>query len=123
MRQGPPGSVSGVKKLRDRLAKWLTSPWTASERLRHEIDWRKVEDEYTVRGALNSGGHKLALAELWADERARFIRTRTMGLVIAVVAVCSFLTAFTGNRAVHGIEIAAIASAAPAALYLGLRRS
>jgi ferric-dicitrate binding protein FerR (iron transport regulator) len=64
-----------------------------------------------------------AIPERRDRARGRRGRLRLLAALAVVVAVAAFLTAFyPTNRLVRGVASAAVASAAPVALYLGLRR-
>jgi hypothetical protein len=69
-----------------------------------------------------SGGAQLVLRQLrftywWNRARARVLIT-----VIAIVVVASVVSVYTSNRLPKAIMVAAVASAAPVALFLGTRR-
>jgi ferric-dicitrate binding protein FerR (iron transport regulator) len=85
-----------------RIWDWLGAPLTQADR--HE-EQREAIPERVDRA------------------RGRRARLRLLAALAVVVAVAAFLSAFyPTNRFVRGIAAAAIASAAPIALYLGLRR-
>jgi hypothetical protein len=97
-----------------RLWKWLGDAWTEGQR----------NEEATIMGEAAARGAAIAPGTGWALERVRSrrLRLRLFGTLAVIIAVTAFLTLFTSNRVIHGVSVAAVASAAPVALYLGLRR-
>jgi hypothetical protein len=66
---------------------------------------------------------RIGIPERVDSARGRRARLRLFAAIIVVVVIAAFLTAFyPSNRLVRGVTAAAVASAAPVALYLGLRR-
>lgn len=105
-----------------KLWSWFGDPWTQAERDTESADLEAILSDATVRGAVTAAGTQRSVDRMRSRHRRRRRRLRVLGALIIVIAVSAFLTAFTDNRVVRGISIAATASAAPVALFLGLRR-
>jgi hypothetical protein len=116
---GRMGPRTAFAKIKD----WLSVSWTIAERALEE------DEVATIRQTAKDKHDAFAL--FGVDEaqdrarirhRARRLRLRLIGGLTIIVAVFAFVSAFTPNALVHGVMISAVASAAPVALYLGLRR-
>jgi hypothetical protein len=103
------------------LFRWFGRPWTTADRLTEENELNSIRGEAAARGATNTEGTRRNIELIAVRYRSRRVRVRVIAMLIVVVAISAFLTAFTDNRVVHGISIAAVASAGPVALYLGVR--
>jgi hypothetical protein len=75
-----------------------------------------------ARGAAQSGMAQRETRRVHETHRRRRRGRRILAALAIAVAVSAFGTAYTRNRFAVGVRTAAIASAAPVALYLGLRR-
>lgn len=100
----------------------LGSPWTAGELAAEIALLADIANDHERRGVYSSGSRvgKQELGRATLERRRRSLHL--IALVIMVVVATSFAAAFTDNRVITGIQLAAIASAAPTALLLGLRR-
>jgi hypothetical protein len=98
-----------------RFWNWLGDPWTQAE--------RDDENGQIAEASALGGGTSPHVQNLRTGLHSRRRALRLLVVIIVLVVVAAFLTAFyPSNRLVRGITAAAIASAAPVALYLGLRR-
>ena len=105
-----------------RVANWLSAPWTAGERAELRQELGAIDDDYQSRGVFTSGARLRDVVRAEARLRRRRVRLRTLGLLALLVTGASFVSAFTDNRIVEVVQLAAIGTAAPVALLLGLRR-
>jgi len=106
-----------------KLKDWLSDSWTIAERALDEDEVASIlqtaTDKHDPSAIFGVDG---AQTRARIRHRARRLRLRLIGGLTIIVAVFAFLSAFTPNALVHGVMISAVASAAPVALYLGLRR-
>lgn len=104
-----------------KLAELIGRP-TAYQRALEDAELAPLIERRNVSGALNAPGHTQPIERVRLVHRSRRVKQRLIASLVVIVAVTAFWSAFNANRFLHGVETAAIAAAAPVALYLGLRK-
>jgi hypothetical protein len=107
----------------ERLTRWLGESWTQAERDEEYDEELDIKRDAEARGLSDAGTTHDRIERMRARHHRQRIRLHVFAAIIVLVALCAFLAAFTSNRIVRGFELAGIATAAPVALYLGLRNS
>jgi hypothetical protein len=105
------------------LFRWLGAPWTQRERALERNELAEIKGEAAARGVLSSGHLRAKVEEALVRHWRHRALLRLLSALVMLVAAASLLAAFTTNRAVDAIAIAATATTGPLALLLAVRRS
>ena len=101
--------------------RWLGSPWTPVEKDQEAEVLAAIANHHAARGTSVSGIHTQRRFRATRDLARRRRRMRVLGGLAVVVIAASLASPFTSNRLIDGIQLGAVAAAAPVALMLGLR--